>query len=58
VPVAVLLSRTQDITIRRLAERDHTLARWTELDRGGHFLAMENPQALAADVRAFLAGRD
>jgi len=57
VPLAVLLSKTQDITIRRLAERDHTLARWTELERGGHFLAMENPEALAVDLRAFFAGR-
>jgi len=57
VPLAVLLSQTQDITIRRLAERDHTLQRWTELEHGGHFMAMENPQALATDVRAFFTER-
>ncbi|PZS25127.1 MAG: epoxide hydrolase [Pseudonocardiales bacterium] len=57
VPLAVLLSQTQDITIRRLAERDHTLKRWTELEHGGHFIAMENPQALARDVRAFFTER-
>ncbi|MFE7094895.1 epoxide hydrolase family protein [Streptomyces erythrochromogenes] len=52
VPTAVLLS-THDVTIRRWAERDHNVVRWTELDRGGHFLAMEEPQALVDDVRRF-----
>ncbi len=52
VPTAVLLS-THDVTIRRWAERDHNIARWTELDRGGHFLAMEAPELLVADVREF-----
>ncbi|MFF8293163.1 epoxide hydrolase family protein [Streptomyces sp. NPDC016309] len=54
VPTAVLLS-TQDVTIRRWAERDHNIVRWTELDRGGHFLAMEAPDSLIDDVRAFFA---
>jgi len=57
VPLAVLLSQTQDVTIRRLAERDHTLERWTELEHGGHFLAIENPQALARDIRTFFTER-
>ncbi|MFE7564513.1 epoxide hydrolase family protein [Kitasatospora sp. NPDC057500] len=52
VPTAVLLS-THDVTIRRWAERDHNVVRWTELDRGGHFLAMEAPDSLVDDVRAF-----
>jgi epoxide hydrolase len=51
-PTAVLVS-THDVTIRRWAERDHNVVRWTELDRGGHFLAMEQPELLAADVREF-----
>ena len=29
------------------------LRRWTEMTRGGHFAALEEPEALAADVRAF-----
>jgi len=29
------------------------LRRWTEMKRGGHFAALEEPQALAEDVRAF-----
>jgi pimeloyl-ACP methyl ester carboxylesterase len=39
---------------RSLAERTYTdIRRWTEMQRGGHFAAMEQPDALAADVRAF-----
>jgi pimeloyl-ACP methyl ester carboxylesterase len=41
------------VAVRRLAERDHNIVRWTELSRGGHFLATETPTALAADVREF-----
>jgi hypothetical protein len=26
---------------------------WSEFDRGGHFAAMEEPDLLIADVRAF-----
>ena len=29
------------------------IRRWTVMKRGGHFAAMEQPQALAEDVRAF-----
>jgi pimeloyl-ACP methyl ester carboxylesterase len=52
VPTGVLVS-AHDVTIRRWAERDHDVVRWTELDRGGHFLAMEQPGLLVDDVRAF-----
>ncbi|MFB6826259.1 epoxide hydrolase family protein [Streptomyces virginiae] len=52
VPTAVLVS-THDVTIRRWAERDHNIVRWTELDRGGHFLAMEAPDLLVSDLREF-----
>ncbi|MFF9978912.1 epoxide hydrolase family protein [Streptomyces erythrochromogenes] len=52
VPTAVLVS-THDVTIRRWADRDHNIVRWTELDRGGHFLAMEAPDLLVGDLREF-----
>jgi epoxide hydrolase len=55
VPTAVLVS-ARDVTIRRWAERDHNVVRWTELERGGHFLAMEQPELLVADVREFFRG--
>ncbi|MET9257551.1 epoxide hydrolase family protein [Streptomyces sp. NPDC003717] len=39
--------------VRRLAERDHHIVHWTELPRGGHFAAMEQPDLFTADVRSF-----
>jgi epoxide hydrolase len=39
--------------VRRFAEPDNTIVHWTEHDRGGHFAAMEVPDLLIADVRAF-----
>ena len=53
VPTAVAVATTADVAIRRFAEPAHTVARWTEVDQGGHFLAMENPTFLIADLRAF-----
>ena len=38
---------------RSLAERFYNIQRWTEMPRGGHFAALEEPEALAADMRAF-----
>ncbi|WP_431908755.1 epoxide hydrolase family protein [Amycolatopsis thermoflava] len=43
------------LPVRRLAERDHNIVRWTEFDRGGHFAAMEEPDLFAEDVLAFFA---
>lgn len=40
---------------RSLAERSYSnIQRWQEMPRGGHFAAMEQPEALAADILAFL----
>lgn len=40
--------------IRAWAERENTnIIHWTEFDRGGHFAAMEEPDLLVGDVRAF-----
>ena len=39
---------------RSLAEKTFTdIRRWTVMPKGGHFAAMEQPEALAEDVRAF-----
>jgi pimeloyl-ACP methyl ester carboxylesterase len=39
---------------RSVAEKMFTnIQRWTTMPRGGHFAAMEQPEALAQDVRAF-----
>ncbi|GAA4607925.1 pimeloyl-ACP methyl ester carboxylesterase [Actinoplanes octamycinicus] len=52
VPTGVLVSR-HDNAIRPWAERDHHIVHWTELDTAGHFLAMEAPELLVADLRTF-----
>jgi microsomal epoxide hydrolase len=38
---------------RPWAERAYNIARWTEMPAGGHFAALEEPEALVADIRAF-----
>ena len=53
VPTGVAVSLTQDVAVRRLAERDHNVVRWSEFERGGHFAAMEAPEFLVGDVRSF-----
>ncbi|MEV4217480.1 epoxide hydrolase family protein [Nonomuraea sp. NPDC049725] len=42
-----------DPGIRRFAEREHHVVHWSEFGRGGHFAAMEAPDLLVDDVRAF-----
>jgi epoxide hydrolase len=42
-----------DPGIRRFDEREHNVVHWSEFDRGGHFAAMEAPDLLVGDVRAF-----
>jgi len=38
---------------RAWAERAYQLRSWTPMAAGGHFAALEEPEALAADIRAF-----
>jgi pimeloyl-ACP methyl ester carboxylesterase len=38
---------------RSWAERVFNIQRWTPMPSGGHFAALEEPEALAADIRAF-----
>jgi len=52
VPTGVLVS-TEDVTIRRWAARENDIVHWTELDYGGHFAALEAPEAFVTDVRKF-----
>ena len=44
-----------DVSVRRLMERENTVTHWTEFDRGGHFAAMEAPDLLVQDVRELFA---
>jgi pimeloyl-ACP methyl ester carboxylesterase len=52
VPTAVMVF-AHDVAIRRYAETENTVTRWTDVDHGGHFAALEEPEMLTADVRAF-----
>ena len=38
---------------RSYAERIYNIQHWTEMPRGGHFAAMEEPQMLLEDIRKF-----
>jgi epoxide hydrolase len=52
VPTGVAVF-AEDVAIRRYAEQGNNVVRWTEFDRGGHFAALEAPDLLVGDVRAF-----
>lgn len=53
LPTGVAVSPTQDVTIRSWAARENDIVHWTELERGGHFAALEVPELLVADMRKF-----
>jgi len=55
VPTAVLLtSEPVEHTPREFASRLYkNIVRWTEAPRGGHFIAAEEPELVADDIRAF-----
>ena len=38
---------------REWVERGYNVQRWTEMPRGGHFAAAEQPELLAEEIRAF-----
>ena len=42
--------------VRRVLDPEHKVEHWSEFDRGGHFAAMEAPELLVGDVRAFFRG--
>lgn len=43
-------------TIRVFAERDNSnIVHWSRFDRGGHFAALEVPELVIGDIRAFFA---
>ena len=41
------------IPLRHIAEKSNKIVRWTSYPRGGHFAALEEPDLLVTDVRAF-----
>ena len=54
VPTGVAVF-AEDAAIRRYGERWHNVTHWSDFDSGGHFAAMETPQLLVDDIRAFFA---
>ncbi|MGW1886916.1 epoxide hydrolase family protein [Streptomyces sp. NPDC001970] len=38
---------------RSIAERFYNITHWSEMGRGGHFAALEQPEPLAEDIRSF-----
>ncbi len=55
VPTAVALFPKELLSWppRSYVERVYNIARWTEMPRGGHFAALEQPDRLIDDIRAF-----
>ncbi|HVQ11976.1 MAG TPA: epoxide hydrolase [Vicinamibacterales bacterium] len=54
VPTAcAVFPKEISIAPRRWVEAQYNVTRWTEMPRGGHFAAMEEPGLLVDDVRAF-----
>jgi epoxide hydrolase len=54
VPTGVAaLPHDTSVPVRHLAERTDTIVHRSEFDRGGHFPAMEVPDLLVRDLRAF-----
>lgn len=50
---AAIFPREIYFTPRRWAEARYNIVRWTVMPRGGHFAALEEPELLVDDVRAF-----
>ena len=46
------------LTPRLWAEQSYNIVRWTEMPQGGHFAALEEPELLLADIRAFFRQLD
>ena len=57
-PIGITVFADDFVSMRPFAERDNTdIVSWTERPSGGHFAAMEVPDAVAEEIRAFFAGR-
>ncbi|BDU08617.1 epoxide hydrolase [Nocardia cyriacigeorgica] len=52
VPTGVIVF-AHDVAIRKYAGTADTITRWIDVDRGGHFAALEEPVLLTADIREF-----
>jgi pimeloyl-ACP methyl ester carboxylesterase len=48
--------RRSSASPRSWVERHYNVTRWTNMPRGGHFGAMEEPELFVEDVRSFFRG--
>jgi microsomal epoxide hydrolase len=54
VPTGVALFPKEIATPpRAIAEQSYNIQRWTPMAAGGHFAALEQPEALVEEIRAF-----
>ena len=54
VPVGVAaFPHENTIPLREWAERSYNIQHWTDMPSGGHFAALEEPDRLVQDIRAF-----
>jgi hypothetical protein len=42
-----------DVGIQRFDAAENTMTRWTDLNEGGHFSALEIPDVFVNDIRTF-----
>lgn len=55
-PTGVAVFKDDFQTIRVFAERDNSnIVHWSRFDEGGHYAALEVPDAVVGDIRAFFA---
>jgi pimeloyl-ACP methyl ester carboxylesterase len=52
VPTGVAVF-AEDVARRRYAEQANNIVHWSDFDTGGHFAALEAPDLLVEDIRAF-----
>ncbi|MFL1377921.1 MULTISPECIES: epoxide hydrolase family protein [unclassified Nocardiopsis] len=56
-PTGVAVFADDFQTIRVFADRDNSdIVHWNRFDKGGHFAALEVPEVVAGDIRAFFGG--
>lgn len=56
-PTGVAVFKDDFQTIKVFAERDNSnVVHWSRFEQGGHYAALEVPELLAGDIRAFFAG--
>ena len=52
VPTAAIMF-AHDVGIRRYAGTSNNITTWTDIDHGGHFAALEEPELLTSHIRTF-----